>query len=106
VYIVKFNARGTAGGPLPGTFIASGDWEWNPGVFAAFAESFSIKTESSDSHTLSGAIAINTKDTKGFDCNRFDRSVPYRMHRGGKWHGTVSVGITAKPSSFRNYFRS
>jgi hypothetical protein len=41
----SFKVKGTATGPIAGTFVANGNWRWNAGRWA-FSESFTLKSGS------------------------------------------------------------
>jgi hypothetical protein len=105
--MIKFRASGQAAGPYSGTFTASVAWEWRNGGPSDFSETSYIKTPSPNSRTITVVASVSAKNAKGFNCKVFNHAEPYTVSdHSRKRRGVVSIDITAKPFSFRNYFKS
>ncbi|MBV8345657.1 MAG: hypothetical protein JO190_11810 [Candidatus Eremiobacteraeota bacterium] len=93
-YYASFQASGTAGGPVDGTFGAGGSWYWvitSSGSHWSFSEEFSIKARRHGHRvTISGGISGAGRGS--LSCTAFDKSgLTYTWKNGG---GNASAAIT------------
>ena len=95
---VTFTASGEATGPFPGTFTASGVYDWDDSVsgLGKFREGFTI---TSGKRTLTGRIHLRRSGPSA-GCNfiqsgQYGYTLGYRMHddRGRVWAGNAGAYI-------------